>query len=154
MVRPVYNPYMGIARALIAQRCRSGEPITARFLGTVWPAIVGSELTNRTRPIRLTEEKIVIEVPSELWRRELSKQRKMMLDQINHFLPRDLKELTFIISSPDRFPRASASAPPPPAPKGEVPEVEEEILEEMVDLELRDLLKRVRRLHKGRHEDG
>lgn len=145
---------MGIARALIAQRCRNGEPITVAFLTTIWPAVVGSDMARRTRPIRLAESKLVVEVSSQLWQRELDRQRQRMLDQVNHFLPRQLDTLTFVVSTASRFPNSTPPAPRPPAPEGVVPDHEAAILEEMPDLELRALMLRLRRLHKGRQQDG
>ncbi|MDA2926177.1 DUF721 domain-containing protein [Acidobacteria bacterium AH-259-G07] len=63
----------------------SNEEITLIFLNELWPEIVGKDLALNSRPLALKDKKLILAVPSEIWKKELLALRHMLIKAINEY---------------------------------------------------------------------
>ena len=63
----------------------SNDETTLIFLDELWPQIVGRDLALRCRPVRLARKRLVVAVPTEIWKNELMEMRQMLIQAINRF---------------------------------------------------------------------
>ena len=64
-------------------RIASDEEITLIFLSELWPQIVGKDLASKCRPLALRDKRLLLTVPSEIWAKELTQLREMLVDAVN-----------------------------------------------------------------------
>lgn len=131
------------------------DEVRAQRLLTEWAELVGPKIASRTRPFGVTDRVLVIEVASSAWLQELNLLRGQilagLLDRIGE--PRLFDDLKFKLAGrsgarpqPQR-PRGRATLPsrPPPTPAtGAAREQIAREVEAVDDLELRELIARVR----------
>lgn len=60
-----------------------------------WAEIVGQELAEVTRPVRLSREILTIAVPSSVWAQELTLRRAEILDKVRPHL--NVSDLRFVV---------------------------------------------------------
>jgi len=61
-----------------------------------WEKIVGSEVANHTRPIRIDFGKLYVEVDSPIWRNELCLEKERILRRIREIISgAEIKEIIF-----------------------------------------------------------
>jgi len=138
-----------MARALLDKRHRGGMPLTPDILEGAWPMMVGDYLASHTRPVRLSAGRLEVVVSSAARMKEFMFLRTELIRRINLLLPVEITDLQFTLARPDQLP-ATAPLHASDPPLGEVPEVEQALLEGIEDEELRALMTRVRRLSRGR----
>ncbi len=63
----------------------SDPEITLLFLQELWPQVVGEELARKTCPLGLDENKLVLGVQGEAWKKELGRIRPLLIGSINRF---------------------------------------------------------------------
>ena len=158
--------YKRPARALEVRSARDAVKAALQFHGisdevraqrvlTEWSDLVGPRIASRTRPYGVAERALIIEVASSAWLHELNLLRTQILGGLIERLgePRLFDELKFKLAGrsgprPDmQRPRARPAPPsrPPPTPATGV--ARERIVREVEsvdDLELRELIARVR----------
>jgi hypothetical protein len=147
------NPFQQWTRRLLRQRADRGLPISAPFLAEIWESLLGEELGEHTRPLRLEQGHLEVAVTSDLWRHELERHRHELLRRLNLILPDPLSQLTFHAERARPTPRAPRADAPRAPRLGQMPLPEARLLEEVEDDELRTLLTRIRRLERGRKSD-
>jgi predicted nucleic acid-binding Zn ribbon protein len=125
---------------------------------TEWADLVGSKIAARTRPFGITERTLVIEVASSAWVQELTMLRPQILLGLIERLgnPRLFDDIKFRLAGrggsrpiPPR-PRGRPERPVPPEPLPATGVARENIVREVEavdDLELRELIARVRITH-------
>lgn len=130
------------------------DEIRANRLLTEWADLVGPRIAARTRPYGITGRALVIEVASSAWLHELNLLRGQILTGLLARLgePRLFDDLRFRLASgasralpPRPRSRPTQATRPPPAPATGV--ARENIVrevEQVDDLELRELIARVR----------
>jgi predicted nucleic acid-binding Zn ribbon protein len=74
------------------RRAAADEEVALIFLEKFWPRMVGLELARKTRPLALTKRTLLIAVPDEGWKGELSSLRGMFLDAVNAYWGANLVE--------------------------------------------------------------
>ena len=80
------------------RRIASNEEITVIFLRELWPQIVGKDLASKSRPLTLKTKKLLLAVPSEIWQKELTELREMLLNAINrHWELPVVEEIDFVV---------------------------------------------------------
>lgn len=131
------------------------DEVRARRVLTEWADLVGPRIASRTRPYGVNERTLVIEVASSAWLQELNLLRGQILTSLLERMgePRLFDELKFKLAGrsgprPDQGrPRARAPQPAPPPPTPATGLARERIVREVEkvdDLELRELIARVR----------
>lgn len=87
----------------VLQRIASDNDIALIFLKELWPQIVGKEMAANSRPLSLGKKKLLVAVPSEVWRHELTVLAATFLSNINHYWRLPLVErIKFTVNSSDR----------------------------------------------------
>ncbi len=66
-------------------RIASDEKIALIFLNELWPQIVGEDLASKSRPLALKDQKLLLAVPSEIWLKELTQLRQMLIHAVNKY---------------------------------------------------------------------
>jgi Dna[CI] antecedent, DciA len=142
-------------RDVLALRGIADEVRAQRVL-TEWGELVGPKIASRTRPDGVTDRVLYIEVASSAWMHELNLLKAQifmgLLERLGE--PRLFDELRFKLAGrtgrarpvPPR-PRARPSRPTPPPPVAATGVAREQIVREVEavdDLELRELIARVR----------
>jgi hypothetical protein len=159
-------PRRGPPRALGMLRAQDAITAALRFNGiadevranrilTEWTELVGPKIAQRTRPYGVTDRVLVIEVASSAWLQELNLLRPQIIAGLLERLgePRLFDELKFKLAgrsgqhapTPRPRPKPAAPAVPPPTPATGV--AREQIVREVEavdDVELRELIARVR----------
>jgi predicted nucleic acid-binding Zn ribbon protein len=130
------------------------DQIRAERVLTEWSELVGPKISSRTRPYGVTDRILVIEVASSAWLHELSMLKAQILAGLHQRMgaPRLFDDLKFKLAGgrgrpPPQRPRTrpEKAEPPPPMPATGI--ARENIVREVQavdDLELRELIARVR----------
>ena len=53
------------------------------LLQKLWPSLVGENLASVTRVVAIHGSQVVVNVPNQLWRKQLMKMKKELLEKIN-----------------------------------------------------------------------
>jgi hypothetical protein len=61
------------------------EEVCILFLQELWPRIVGEDLGRQTEPYTLRRKRLVLKVPNQVWERQLSDFREMIMHAVNQF---------------------------------------------------------------------
>jgi hypothetical protein len=135
------------------------DEIRSQRVLTEWGDLVGPRIAQRTRPYGVTDRTLVIEVASSAWLQELNLLRTPILNGLLERLglPRLFDDLKFKLAGgrggrlpdPPR-PRGRPAKPTPPPPVAASGLARERIVKEVEqvdDLELRELIARVRITH-------
>lgn len=131
------------------------DEIRAQRVLTEWSDLVGPRIAERTRPHGVSERTLVIEVASSAWLQELNLLRPQILAGLLERLgaPRLFDDLKFKLAGgrgqrpdlPRPRTRPAKPTPPPPIPAtGIARERIAKEVEKVDDLELRELIARVR----------
>jgi predicted nucleic acid-binding Zn ribbon protein len=65
-------------------------------LRKLWPALVGSTLANATKVTAVHGSRVVINVPDQIWRKQLIKMRPQLLQKLNEPWPTPwIKDIAF-----------------------------------------------------------
>ena len=67
------------------QEISSNTELTLIFLQQLWPRVVGDELAHKTAPLSLKKKTLVLAVPGEAWKQQLSEMRGMLIRSVNTF---------------------------------------------------------------------
>ena len=117
------EPLKRLVEGLFKER-RRGAVLTVSRLRENWADIVGDDLAQKTRPVRLRRETLWLAAPDSSWAFNLLFVKEEILDSVHTFLQSDdVGDLRFVVrdfSSPEG---ADNRAPPigPPPVKGEPP---------------------------------
>ncbi len=79
----------------------------------LWPVVVGKELAARTRAVRMFGATLIVETPSQAWRRELAKMESAIVGLMNRAAAKPVvKEVEFrvAVKVPLRPPARASSA--------------------------------------------
>lgn len=131
------------------------DEVRARRVLTEWADLVGPRIASRTRPYGVNERTLVIEVASAAWMQELNLLRTQILTSLLERMgePRLFDELKFKLAGrggprpDDARARSKPAAPSRPATAPATGLARERIVREVEkvdDLELRELIARVR----------
>ena len=83
-------------------RIASDEEIALIFLSELWPQIVGKDLASKSRPLALKNQKLLMAVPSEIWVKELTQLRQMLVHAVNKYWNlRLIEKIDFEVRSTD-----------------------------------------------------
>ncbi|MEE8349698.1 MAG: DUF721 domain-containing protein [Acidobacteriota bacterium] len=63
----------------------SDNDIAIIFLAELWPQIVGAEMAANSRPLSLNGKSLLVAVPSEVWKNELTEFETTFLNNINRY---------------------------------------------------------------------
>jgi len=63
----------------------SDEEIALIFLSELWPQIVGKDLASKSHPLALRDKRLLLAVPSEIWVKELTQLRQMLVHAVNKY---------------------------------------------------------------------
>lgn len=66
-------------------RIASDEKVALIFLNELWPQIVGKDLASKSRPLALRDKRLLLAVPSEVWVKELTQLRQMLVHAVNKY---------------------------------------------------------------------
>jgi hypothetical protein len=78
-----------------------------------WKRAVGKRLANRTKPVKLVRDRLVVEVEDEIWRDSLWRLRFQILRNIEREIgPEIVSDLTFVVAPPRREPQRETAAMP------------------------------------------
>jgi predicted nucleic acid-binding Zn ribbon protein len=131
------------------------DQVRAERLHTEWSELVGPKIAARTRPYGVTDRVLTIEVASSAWLQELNLLRAQILAGLHQRMgePRLFDELRFKLAGrsgtrpapqrPKGRPVPPAAATPQPATGVAREQIAREV-EAVDDLELRELIARVR----------
>ena len=61
-----------------------------RLLQQLWPTLVGPELASATKVVALQGSRVVLNVPDQIWRKQLLKMRTKLLAKLNEPWPSPL----------------------------------------------------------------
>ena len=93
---------VGSVLSLFLDRIASDEEIALIFLNELWPQIVGKDLASKSRPLALKNQKLLMAVPSEIWVRELTQLRQMLVHAVNKYWNlRLIEKIDFEVRSTD-----------------------------------------------------
>jgi predicted nucleic acid-binding Zn ribbon protein len=136
------------------------DEVRAERVHTEWYDLVGPRIAQRTRPYGIVGKTLVIEVASSAWVQELTLLRQQILTGLLARIgePRLFEDLKFrLAGTTDRHrplrvpPRGRPAPPPPPKPTEPATGIARENIardvERVDDLELRELIARVRISH-------
>ncbi len=70
----------------------SDEEIALIFLQELWPQTVGKDLASKSRPLTLKDKRLLLAVPSQIWVKELTGLRQMLIQAVNKYWHRRLIE--------------------------------------------------------------
>jgi hypothetical protein len=79
-MRPISSLLPGLLQSI-----QENDEASLAFLVEFWPQIVGKDLADRIRPVRLRGKVLVLEVPGEVWKRQLTGMRRMICLAVNDF---------------------------------------------------------------------
>jgi hypothetical protein len=69
----------------LLESLQENDEASLAFLVEFWPEIVGKELAERVKPLSLRGGCLVLEVPSEVWKNQLTDLRRMICSAVNDF---------------------------------------------------------------------
>ena len=115
------------------RRYGASGPWPEQVAAALWSQIVGEPLARRTRPVKISQSRLVVLVPSPAWKRQLSALRREIVSRLNQVLGTGISRVEFRIDpTVDQAPHQ-----PPPAPPQRSPAPVELPLEGIEDEELR-----------------
>jgi predicted nucleic acid-binding Zn ribbon protein len=79
----------------------------------LWPVVVGKELAERTRAVRLFGTTLIVETPSQAWRKELAKMESAIVGLMNQAAAKPMikgVEFRVAVKVPLRPPARASSA--------------------------------------------
>ena len=86
-----------LASSPLAQKLKEAE------IWNIWPEVVGSAIASKTRPVRIIDGKLTVEVNSTPWLQELNFLKEEIRNKLNRQLPEPLiKELILKSGRPKR----------------------------------------------------
>jgi predicted nucleic acid-binding Zn ribbon protein len=150
--------HAGDAIAQVLRRNGIAEEVRAERLVTEWTELVGPKIAQRTRPDGVGDRILWIEVATSAWLQELNLLKPQLLANLVERLgePRLFDDLKFRLAGrrnrhPITLPRTrKPPAPPKPLPPPATGAAREAIVREVAtvdDVELRELIARVRITH-------
>ncbi len=84
-------------------RIASDEEIALIFLSELWPQIVGKDLASKSRPLVLRDKRLLLSVPSQIWAKELTQLREMLVHAVNkHWDLSLIEKIDFEVRSTDK----------------------------------------------------
>jgi hypothetical protein len=69
----------------LLESIRENDEASLAFLVEFWPDIVGKDLAEKVRPVALQRRMLVLEVPGDVWKKQLAGMRRMICSAINEF---------------------------------------------------------------------
>ncbi len=91
---------VGSVLSQFLDRIASDEEIALIFLSELWPQIVGKDLASKSRPLALRDKRLILSVPSQIWAKELTQLREMMVHAVNkHWDLRLIEKIDFEVRS-------------------------------------------------------
>ena len=134
------------------------DDIRAGRLETEWTDLVGPKIAQRTRPDGVFDRVLWIEVATSAWLHELNLMRPQLVKGLIERLgePRLFDDVKFLLAGRNRRdpvalrPRARPAPPPKPTPVAATGAAREAIVRDVArvdDVELRELIARVRITH-------
>lgn len=76
----------------VLARVMEDPEATLVLLQELWPEMVGEDLARFTRPVRWDGQRLVINVPGEVWVHHLSDFQQLFAERINRYWRRPLVE--------------------------------------------------------------
>lgn len=76
---------LGSVLSDLLHRIASDDETKLIFLNELWPQIVGKNLAVRSRPLALNNQTLLLAVPSEIWEKELTQLRPMLIHAVNKY---------------------------------------------------------------------
>ena len=107
---------MDQASRIIAKWSGASDVISPERLALgAWKKAVGKRLADRTRPVKLVRDRLVVEVEDEVWRKQLWALRYQILKNLEKSIGTEIvADVEFRVMPPRREPqRESAPAPRP-----------------------------------------
>jgi predicted nucleic acid-binding Zn ribbon protein len=83
-------PFDPALRSLIASFRNSSHwdnQLDLELLQKLWPALVGSKLAEATTVVAIQGSRVVVNVPDQIWRKQLNKIRPQLLARMNEPWP-------------------------------------------------------------------
>lgn len=95
-----------LSRSKFASGCMSAEQIAV----AAWAASVGKRLSVRTRAVTLVDGRLIVEVPDEVWKKQLRPLEGQIVDNLEKVLgDRRVKSIAYRIAIPRRGPAREES---------------------------------------------
>ncbi len=92
-------PFDPVLRHLIAGFRKSpnwDSDLDLQVLQRLWPALVGPKLAGATSVVAVQGTRVVVNVPDQIWRKQLVKMRRDLLERINEpWATPWIKEISF-----------------------------------------------------------
>ena len=63
-----------------------------------WDEVVGPEVAQRARPLRVRNGRLEVAVPSAVWRTQLNFSKKDLIDRINHQLGKEVVKQLILLN--------------------------------------------------------
>jgi hypothetical protein len=82
---PLPMKSVGSVLSHFLDRIASDEEIALIFLKELWPQTVGKDLASKSRPLALRDKRLLLAVPSEIWVKELTQLRQMLVHAVNQY---------------------------------------------------------------------
>jgi len=155
-----------LIRLILKHSAAQADPkvVNLDLLEAAWPALVGKEMSRRTRPRSWESGTLHIEVSSHAWVQELSFHREALLGKIQRTFPWQLERLHLSVAQDfeplDPRPEfeeidSPLSSKPTKTPKPLDSEQQKELVEDLghLDAEARASLLRIREHIRNKHGD-
>jgi len=117
----------------------------------VWNDVVGEPIARNAQPEKIRNGTLFIKVSSPVWMQQLQYMKEMIAETINQRLKADIvKNIFFVVGRVDSG-ISEAQVPPQPVSATE-PELDEQFLESVEDLEIRQAFKKLLRSYARRKQ--
>src|SRR5437016_11606018 len=117
----------------------------------IWNDVVGKPIARNAQPEKIRNGTLFIKVSSPVWMQQLQYMKEMIAETINQRLKADIvKNIFFVVGRVDSG-ISEAQVPPQPVSATE-PELDEQFLESVEDLEIRQAFKKLLRSYARRKQ--
>ena len=116
------KPLKDILPDLYRREKRTTAEDEEELLRTYWPSTVGPQIARRTKPIRILEGRLIVDVEGHEWRRQLAPMGRSIARRLNGAVGRDaLEDVEFRVVTPEIRPpgraQTATGADQPAAPE-------------------------------------
>jgi predicted nucleic acid-binding Zn ribbon protein len=142
---------LGDVLANSLKRLELGPRVDEYGVWPVWNDVVGEPIARNAQPEKIRNGTLFIKVSSPVWMQQLQYMKEMIAETINQRLKADIvKNIFFVVGRVDSG-ITEAQVPPQPVSATE-PELDEQFLESVEDLEIRQAFKKLLRSYARRKQ--
>jgi len=142
---------LGDVLANSLKRLELGPRVDEYGVWPVWNDVVGEPIARNAQPEKIRNGTLFIKVSSPVWMQQLQYMKEMIAETINQRLKADIvKNIFFVVGRVDSG-ISEAQVPPQPVSATE-PELDEQFLESVEDLEIRQAFKKLLRSYARRKQ--